>query len=371
MDKKKRIIVPIIILIAAIGYAGWSYVRPIIEGDKEEHIYYGTAEAAQIDVIAEEGGRIKDIQVEEGQQVAEGGLLAVLDIPESRIKAEQSELTVQSAANELARTVEGSREEEINIQKALVRQGEAALNQAEALAAQSEQAVKTAEEAYKLKKEQYEDMKVLYESGAATEQQLENAEYAANTAAYSLESAKAQLESSKAQMAAAEAQLAAAQEKLRLLVNGADERSITAAEYNVGQTQKSLELSKLALDKTQISAVRSGTVGEIYYSEGEYIGAGSPLLTITDLTDQWVKIYVPEKALPGLEVGKEVTISSEFLEGKTIKGRISYISPEAEFTPLNIVTKEDRMKLVFAVKVKILDNLDSIKPGMLLDVNIR
>ncbi|WDU83033.1 hypothetical protein [Caloramator sp. Dgby_cultured_2] len=56
------------------------------------------------------------------------------------------------------------------------------------------------------------------------------------------------------------------------------------------------------------------------------------------------------------------------MKDKNIKGEIVYISPEAEFTPMNIVTKEDRTKLVFAVKVKILDHLDSVKPGMLLDV---
>jgi HlyD family secretion protein len=66
-----------------------------------------------------------------------------------------------------------------------------------------------------------------------------------------------------------------------------------------------------------------------------------------------------------------VSIKCDYLKDKVISGKVIYISPEAEFTPLNIVTKEDRMKLVFAVKVKILDNLDSIKPGMLLDVNVK
>jgi HlyD family secretion protein len=82
------------------------------------------------------------------------------------------------------------------------------------------------------------------------------------------------------------------------------------------------------------------------------------------------QIYVPERVLPNLKLGKPVSIRCDYLKEKEIKGQIIYISSEAEFTPINIVTKEDRMKMVFAVKVKILDNLDSIKPGMLLDVNV-
>jgi HlyD family secretion protein len=85
----------------------------------------------------------------------------------------------------------------------------------------------------------------------------------------------------------------------------------------------------------------------------------------------WVKVYVPESILPSIRLNKEVTLKSDFLKDKTIKGKIIYISPEAEFTPMNIVTKKDRMKLVYEVKIKILDNLESVKPGMLMDVNLK
>ena len=371
MIKKKRLIVPIIIVIAAIGYIGYPYVRSITSGAQESSVYYGTAEAEQIDISAEVSGIVKEIKVAEGQQIKAGSLLALIDAPENRIRAEQSEISVESAENELARTEEGSREEEISIQKALVQQGEATLGQAEALKGQVEQAVKTAQDAYELKKKQYDDIKALFENGAATEQELLNTEFAYNSAAYSLESAEAQLEASEAQREVAIAQLAAAQEKLRLLINGATERSVNASEIGVAQAEKGLELTKLVLDKSKVAAAKDGIVETINFSEGEYVGIGSPLITITDPSDLWVKIYVPERALPGLKVGKNVSIKCDFLKDKTIKGQIAYISPEAEFTPVNIVTKEDRMKLVFAVKVKILDNLESIKPGMLLDVDVK
>lgn len=386
MTKNRKLIIPAAVaLIAIIGYIGFIYVRSITAETQDSYVFYGTAEAAQIDVSTLVSGRIKNIMVQEGQQVVAGSLLATIDTPENQIKAEQSEISVESAENELMRAKEGNREEEISIQKAIVQQAEAAVRQtgnsvkqAEALVGQSEQSQKSAEDTYALKKKQYDDIKVLFDNGAATEQDLENAEYALNTSANAMESAKlsvdsakAQLSGSKAQQDSTKAQLIAAQEKLRLLINGATGRSINASEYSVAQAEKGLELTKLALDNSKVSAAKDGIIETVNFSEGEYVGVGSPLMTITDQSDLWVKIYVPEKALPNLKLGKSVSIRSDYVKKKEIKGQIIYISPEAEFTPINIVTKKDRMKLVFAVKVKILDNLDSIKPGMLLDVNVK
>jgi HlyD family secretion protein len=385
MTKNRKLFIPAaVVLIAVIGYIGFTYVRSITAEAQNNLVFYGTAEAEQIDVSAEVSGRIKEIRVQEGQEVMAGSLLAIIDTPENRIKAEQSEISVESAENELKKLEEGNREEEINVQRALVQQGEAAVRQSEdavkqveALVGQSEQSLKSAQETYSLRKSQYDDIKMLFDSGAASGQDFENAEYSLNTAAYAMESAehsvdsaKAQLSSSKAQVEGAKSQLAASKEKLMLLINGAAERSINASEYGVAQAEKSLELTKLTLDKSKLLAAREGIVETVNFSAGEYVGIGSPLMTIIDQSDLWVKIYVPERVLPGLKLGKPVSIRCDYLNEKEIKGQIIYISSEAEFTPINIVTKEDRMKLVFAVKVKILDNLDSIKPGMLLDVNI-
>ena len=382
--RKKFIIASVVLLIVVIGYIGFTYVRSATE-EAQGFVFYGTAEAEQIDVSAEVNGKLKKIIVQEGQKVAAGSLLAIIDVPENQIKADQAGISVDIAENELKMLEEGNREEEINIQRAIVKQGEAAVIQAEnsvkqgtALEGQADQSLKTAQEAYILKKDQYDDIKVLFDNGAASQQNVEDAEYAMNTAFYAAESARNSFDSAGAQLAAAEAQvkiakaqLEASKEKLELLINGAEERSINASEYGVEQAEKGLELAKLAMDKGNVTAAKDGVIETVNFSEGEYVGIGSPLMTITDQSGLWVKIYVPERVLPGLEVGKPVSISCDYLGGKEIRGEITYISSEAEFTPINIVTKEDRMKLVFAVKVKIVDNSDSIKPGMLLDIDVR
>jgi len=259
-----------------------------------------------------------------------------------------------------------------------MRQAENAVKQGAALAGQAEQNLKSAREDYSLKKDRYDDIKVLFENGAVSQQDFRNAEYAMNTAAYAaesagyaLDSARAQLSIAEAQLEGAKSQLAASEEKLAMLINGATERTINASEYGVEQAEKGLELARLALDKGRVTASRSGIIETVNFSEGEYVNVGSPLMTMTSQSGLWVKIYVPERVLPDLKVGKPVNIRCDYLKDKEIKGEIVYISPEAEFTPVSIVTKEDRMKLVFAVKVKILDNPDGIKPGMLLDVSVR
>ncbi|MEA4845900.1 MAG: efflux RND transporter periplasmic adaptor subunit, partial [Clostridiaceae bacterium] len=359
MAEKKKLMIPVAVLLIIIGYIGFTYVRSITE-EAQGFVFYGTAEADQIDVSAEVSGKVKEIMVAEGQKVAAGSLLAIIDVPENQIKTEQAKISVKGAENELKKLEEGNREEEINIQRAVVKQGEAAVSQAEntvkqgsALEGQAEQSLKTAQEAYILKKDQYDDIKVLFDNGAASQQNVEDAEYAMNTSAYAAESARHSVESARAQLAASEAQveiakaqLAASEEKLRLLINGAEERSINASEYGVEQAEKGLELAKLALSKGKVTAAKDGVIETVNFSEGEYVGVGSPLMTITDQSGLWVKIYVPERVLPELKVGKPVSINCDYLEGKAIKGEIIYISPEAEFTPINIVTKEDRMKLV-------------------------
>ena len=251
MTKEKRFVLPAAVLvIAVIGCIVFAYMRSVT-AETRDFVFYGTAEAEQIDISAEVNGKIKEIKVREGQMIEVGSLLAVIDAPENLIKAERYEISVESAENELKKLEEGNREEEINIQRALVKQGEAAVRQAEnnlkqgsALAGQAEQSLKSAQEDYSLKKDRYDDIKALFENGAISQQDLRNAEYAMNTAAYATESAKHSLDSAGAQLASAEAQLegaasqlAASREKLTMLINGATERTINASEYGVEQAE--------------------------------------------------------------------------------------------------------------------------------------
>jgi HlyD family secretion protein len=363
---KKKLGLICILVLLSFAFSSCS----IINRNKEENIFYGTVEADRINIASEIPGRIKEIKADEGQRVNKGDLVAVVDNSESKIKLDQAQIGVKNAQNEFEKVEEGNRDEEIRAQRALVSQAEALVKQGEAALNQANIGLKSAQTAYDYRKKIYDDVKELYEKGAETQFNLDNAKNQLDIAKYNLESAKNTVESSKAQLNSLKSQLEAARAKLALLTNGATERMKASAKYGVEQAEKSYELSKINLNKSNIISLYSGTIETVNFKVGEYVSPGSPIATLLDTNNLWVKIYVPEKTLPILKLNQEVKLKSEFLKDRTIKGKIVYISPEAEFTPVNTVTKKDRMKLVFEVKIKILDNLEAVKPGMLLDVYI-
>ena len=390
MYKKITLLMALLLLFIATGCQAL--------GKNGNDVFYGTVEIEQIDISAETAGVLKEIMVSEGEYINKNTVIAVLNAEEGIIRTEQAELGVQTASNELQRVDEGARAEEIAAQKAVVKQMEAqarganstvkqaqeAINQGMAVLKQTEINAATAEETYSFKKRNYDDAFALYLSGSISKQDLDTAEYNMNIAKNTyensikaIEGAKAQLASSKMQLEIQKAQaesfrqqLEAAEQKLNIVINGAVETSKNAAAIGVKQAETNYELSKIALEKNGIKSEIEGVINTINYSVGEYILQGSHIATVTNPKNLWVKIYVPEKLLPQLKLQQEVIIKSNFIEGQ-IKGMITNISPEAEYTPMNIVTKDDRERLVYAIKVKIMDRVENLKAGMLLDVQLK
>jgi HlyD family secretion protein len=104
---------------------------------------------------------------------------------------------------------------------------------------------------------------------------------------------------------------------------------------------------------------------------GEVVPAGSPVLTVMNRDDRWVKIYVPETRIGAVRLGLEAEITTDTFPGKTYGGTVSFIASEAEFTPKTVQTSEERVKLVYAVKVTVAGEPSfDLKPGMPADVRL-
>jgi HlyD family secretion protein len=103
---------------------------------------------------------------------------------------------------------------------------------------------------------------------------------------------------------------------------------------------------------------------------GETVQAGVPIFTLGDLIEPWVKVYIKEENLGLVKLGQKVRITTDSYPGKAYDGIVSYISSEAEFTPKNVQTQEERVKLVFGVKVSVRNEQHELKPGMPADVKI-
>lgn len=145
--------------------------------------------------------------------------------------------------------------------------------------------------------------------------------------------------------------------------------------YDVALTQvqqagAALRTAEVKLKDTAVYAPISGVVLRKNIEAGETIAAGTPVFTIGDLENPWVKVYVKEDKLGVVKLGQKAEVRTDSYPGKTYEGTVTYISSEAEFTPKNVQTQEERVKLVFAVKVSVKNVNNELKPGMPADVKI-
>ena len=126
----------------------------------------------------------------------------------------------------------------------------------------------------------------------------------------------------------------------------------------------------LQLDKFTIKAPSNGRLIYKNVEPGQVVFPGSSVVTISHQTDLWAKFYIPETNKYKIDVGKIVKIKSKAYPNEDIKGKVIFVSDKAEFTPKNVETKEAKENTVFAVKVKILNLVDKLKPGMTADIEL-
>ncbi|MFB0534975.1 MAG: HlyD family secretion protein [Anaerolineae bacterium] len=179
-----------------------------------------------------------------------------------------------------------------------------------------------------------------------------------------------QVDVAKAQYESAEAAVQAAQAQLEALKAGATQEQIAVVESQVKQAQAAADLLKVQLDKMTLTAPTSGLVTERTVHRGEMATAGATLMTIADLDEVTLTIYIPEDEIGKVKVGQTVEVSVDSFPGKVFEGQVTYIASEAEFTPKNVQTKEERVNMVFAVKVKVPNPEHELKPGMPADAVI-
>jgi len=288
----------------------------------------GTVEAVEVTISARTSGQVESVFVEEGARVQTGDPLAVIDSEALQIQLRQAQAGVELARSQLELLLKGARVEDIR---------------------QTEESAKQAEAKLYLAEEDLRRIRSLYEKKSATAKMLQDAE-----AQY--EVARAQHE------AAAQALL-----KVRTLSRPEEVR---AAQARLAQAEAGRDLlQKTIADATVISPV-SGMVTHKAVEPGEFVAPGRPLITIADLKNIRLNIYVTEAELGRVRLGQPAEIRIDSHPERSFSGTVIFISPEAEFTPKNVQTKEERVKLVFRVKVEIPNPEGILKPGMPADALI-
>jgi HlyD family secretion protein len=145
---------------------------------------------------------------------------------------------------------------------------------------------------------------------------------------------------------------------------------IEQAVYKVRQAGAQLRTSEERLGDTLLHAPFSGVILRKNVELGETVSQGTPVYTVGDLAHPWIRVYVKEDRLGLVKLGQKARITSDTYPGKTYEGYVSYISSEAEFTPKSVQTQEERVKLVFGVKVRVENPNNELKPSMPADVRI-
>lgn len=165
--------------------------------------------------------------------------------------------------------------------------------------------------------------------------------------------------------ALAEAEVAKA--GLEILKAGPRTEQLAVAESQVRQAEASLRALNVQRDKHTLVASLAGWVVEQSAYEGEIAVPGATLLTLADLTNVTLTVYVPEPDIDTVSIGQNVTVFVDTFPDTPFTGCVIYISDEAEFTPKNIQTREERTTTVFAVKIKLENEDQRLKPGMPAD----
>jgi len=173
----------------------------------------------------------------------------------------------------------------------------------------------------------------------------------------------------KANLAGSDAALSAAEagsrevEKLKL--------DLKALHSQLDQARAALAIAEDDVRKSTLYAPFDAFVTVKDTEEKEFVQPGTPVVTLADLDEVWVKTYVPETQLGRVRLGQEADVLSDTFPGKIYRGRVTFISPEAEFTPKNVQTKEERVKLVYRIKVTLRNPNQELKAGMPVDVTLR
>ena len=145
---------------------------------------------------------------------------------------------------------------------------------------------------------------------------------------------------------------------------------LTSATHLTEQNKAMIDLIKVNLDNMVIKSPINGLVLSKNTEIGEVVLPGSSFLTLGDLLHPWVKIYIKETDLGKVKLGQKAQVKIDTYPDKIFEGKVTYISSQAEFTPKNIQTKEERVKLVFGIKVSLDNPLQILKPGMPADVSL-
>ncbi|MGE5679867.1 MAG: HlyD family secretion protein [Bacillota bacterium] len=289
----------------------------------------GTIEATNITVSSKVAGQIIKINKDEGENVKSGDTLLTIDHEMLDIQLNQALAGKDVSEAQYKLLKSGARSEDIS---------------------QAEENLRQAQVNFEQARNDKDRMSNLYQSKSITKKQYEDA---------------------LARFEVTQAQYNAAKENLRKMKNFARPEELRQAQANLQRSEASVEQLKKNIRDSYVVSPINGVVVKKFVEAGETVNPSSSLLRVSDLSTVDLIIYVSEEELGKVKLGQKAEVSVDAFKNRNFEGKVIYISPEAEFTPKNIQTKDERTKLVFAVKIEINNPNFDLKPGMPADAVIK
>ena len=310
-----------------------SYIAILISGcgngnNKNSIEATGTIETVDVVLSSKTSGEIKELKIIEGERVKQGDTIMIIDTEALYLQLKQQESGTEMSRAQFDLLRNGSRKEDILL-------AESSLNQAQVNFDQA--------------KSDLERLRKLYQTQTITKKQFDDA-----VSHYDLMND----------------QLSSAKENNTKIKNYARPEELKQAAAKLQQSIATADLIKKNINDSYIISPLNGIVVKKYFEAGETVAPMSSLVKISDLTNVELYIYVTELELGKIKLDQKAEVSVDAFKNKKFEGKVTYISPEAEFTPKNIQTKDERTKLVFAVKIELPNPYFELKSGMPADARI-
>lgn len=294
----------------------------------------GYVEATDVRVAAKVPGRVATVSVNEGQRVDVGQVLVTLDTKDTDLAIGRAQAERAGAVAQLRLLQAGSRAEDVL--------------QAEAQQAAAESDRKAAEDDLAAAKADEARFEQLLAAKSGSQKQRDDA------------ATRRQLAESRLRGAGDRIRAAAA--LVARLKSGARPEEIDGAKARIASVDAMITTLQNDLKEAVIVSPTAGTVTSRLIEPGELATPRAPMIVIVDLAHAWANVYVVEGMVPSLKIDAAVTLRTD--AGDSLTGKIAYVSPQAEFTPRNVQTANERAKLVYRVKVLVDNEKGILKPGM-------
>jgi len=382
-DRRRRIrVLALLLLLAAGGFATWRLALRRPDLPPGVIGMSGRIEGDDSAVAAKTSGRIREITVREGDRVEAGQVLAVLDDDQIRAREQQAAAAVRQAEarvklsqRQITVLNEQLRQNQLGIDQARV-DAQGKVSEAEGRLAAAEAQLAQAEAAHAMAQWDRDAMARLYQKELVAEQDAQRTRHAELAQAAVVAASRRQVEAARGALTAAKANLV--NPAIRASQVAAVEGQILQAQADIAAAEADAERARAMLDEAsanrrdlQVIAPFAGTVATRTAEPGEVVVAGTPIVTMVNLAEVYLRAFVPEGQIGRVRVGQPARVYLDSDPRKPIEADVIRVDPQASFTPENTYFREDRVKQVVGVKLGHLRGaVGFAKPGMPADGEI-